>query len=246
MPTFKRLMPAADARPAATDRQWQRWQWQQLDASAEAAQEPATPETRPSQRSPEADQKGYEQGYKQGQKEGYTEGKNAGYQAGHEEGYAAGKAEVIAALETQLNEERQQQLAGLGQLIANFQQALHQLDEQMGESLVQLALTVGQQLAGEALSAHPEHIVTLVRDIIQADPMLQQKPILLVHPEDYPLLQQQLADELAQHGWSLQADPSLARYGCRLVSDSGEIDASLESRWQRLLSQVRGAEHGAH
>lgn len=43
-----------------------------------------------------------------------------------------------------------------------------------------------------------------------------------------------LGGELQAAGWQLRADDSLARGGCRVRSASGEMDASLESRWKRV------------
>lgn len=170
------------------------------------------------------------------------EGWQAGFDAGREEGLAQaledGRRAGAEESERQLRE-LLQPLAGLAQ---NFSDALARLDEQIAANLAELALAVGRQLAGDALEARPQQVVELVRTLLREEPMFNGGSRLWLHPKDLPLVETELERELAASGWQAKPDPRLSRGGCRVTGPSGELDASLESRWQQLLERVRGAE----
>jgi flagellar biosynthesis/type III secretory pathway protein FliH len=40
-------------------------------------------------------------------------------------------------------------------------------------------------------------------------------------------------------GWLIRTDNALERGGCRLVAQSGDIDATLKTRWHRLMERLK-------
>ncbi|MFC2972536.1 flagellar assembly protein FliH [Azotobacter bryophylli] len=168
---------------------------------------------------------------RQGYEEGFAAARNEGYARGLEEGRQAGEQE--------LREQTRAALEPLLELGKTFRQALDQLDGDIAERLVDLALAAARQLAGEALEAHPEQILPLIRELLHSEPALSGKPRLWLHPADLALVKARLGDELEAAGWQLQPDASISRGGCRISSASGELDATWEARWARVVSQVR-------
>ncbi|MDX1705757.1 flagellar assembly protein FliH [Pseudidiomarina sp.] len=242
MPSFKSFSVAREQRAStaatassANDGNWQSWSMQPLGRKLAASAVNETDQPAEFQVNSElhklcneARAAAYQEGLKSGQEEGYAQG----YEKGLEEGRVAADKE--------LKETLAQTLTPLGSLIGEVDRALHQLDDNVSEQLVQLALAVGRQLAGEALDAQPEAVLTLVREMLHAEPMLTEKPVLILHPEDLKLVAEQLENEVATVGWKLRPDERLQRGGCRLISATGELDASQETRWQRIIQQLRG------
>lgn len=228
------MMPSSN-----TNNQWRSWNMEPLSAKQrrDASQQQQADQAQFDQQSElrqlreKARQEAYEEGLKAGRDEGY--------QAGHEEGLNAGREAGLAEYNAQL----QAALAPLADLIKEADAAVQGMDAHLSESLLQLALTVGRQLAGEALAANPEQVLELIRAILHEDPMLTDKPVLLLNPEDLELVKQHLEQEVATVGWKLRADDRLERGGCRLISANGELDATIETRWQRIVHQLRGR-HG--
>ncbi|GHA06125.1 flagellar assembly protein FliH [Oceanisphaera arctica] len=232
-----------DVRPFTTQvRQeaWQPWQMGQLDPASSARPSAETPELQESARQQELDQQSEldtlrEQIRQQAHEQGYREGLEAGRQQGYDQGLEQGRA---AGAEQGLEQTRQA-LAPLLPLAQNFSMALTNLDDDIAEALVELALNTGRQLAADALKARPEQVLVLVRELLQVEPTLSGSPRLWLHPADLELVQAQLGAELATAGWQLQPDEQLGRGGCRVTSASGELDASWESRWQAITGQLR-------
>lgn len=238
---FKPFEPEADdgsGRQQGDD--WQPWQMDRLgrqEALQQAQQEQTRRESARQQtfrRNAELEalrEQARQEAREQGYREGFEAGKQEGYSQGLEQGHAAGAEEA--------RQQARQTLTPLLPLAQNFSAALTCLDDDIAQALVALALATGRQLAGDALDAHPEQVLDLVRELLHVEPALTGKPRLWLHPTDHELVQAHLGAELSAAGWKLQPDDQLSRGGCRVTSTSGELDASWESRWQAVLGQQR-------
>ncbi|HET7223002.1 MAG TPA: flagellar assembly protein FliH [Rhodanobacteraceae bacterium] len=173
--------------------------------------------------------------HQEGYAVGFAEGREKGFQQGLEQGREAGERELA--------ERRRELVAPLAALIEGLREALDQLDTDIGDSLADVALAAGRQLAGDALQAKPEQIRTLIRELLREEPLFSSQPRLRLHPDDLALVDTQLADELGAAGWKTQADPTLERGGCRVTGPEGELNATREVRWQALLARTR--RHGS-
>ncbi|PMR77709.1 flagellar assembly protein FliH [Billgrantia endophytica] len=173
----------------------------------------------------------------------FREAREEGYQAGFEEGRAQGHAQGLEEGRQEAQRELEvlthDALAPLKPLAEQFSEALAVLDEEIANDLVELALSTGRQLAGEALKARPRQVLELVRALLHTEPPLTGHQRLWLHPQDHKLVEQHLGQELGAAGWKLQPDDQLSRGGCRATSASGELDATWESRWQAVKAQVR-------
>jgi flagellar assembly protein FliH len=207
---------------------WQRWQMDSLDPHTalqaivhEAPAEPAPPPI-----DFEALEAMREGARKEGYAQGYTQGQTQGYGDGHREGYARG-------LEGARNEATR--LHGLAE---NFRQALAGVDQEVSDALVSLALDVARQLVRSRVEDDPEVLLPAVRELLTSEPALSGSPCLLLHPDDVGLIEAHMQGELEAAGWTLRADPSVARGGCIASAASGERDARLETRWTRVVKAM--------
>lgn len=175
----------------------------------------------------EAREKGFNQGHAEGLKKGYAEGEKA----------------VRAEHAQQLQAEISAHVEPIKELVDTFRQAVDGVNEQVSYALVELALDIGQQLAGRALDVKPEHILDDVEDLLEANPTLGGAPTLYVSVDDLSLIETQLQETLNAAGWHLRADIALSRGDCRVETEQGEIDATRGDRWSRLLYAVGHEEH---
>ncbi|WP_323846726.1 flagellar assembly protein FliH [Microbulbifer magnicolonia] len=182
-----------------------------------------------------------EEAHKQARREGWQ----SGFEAGREEGLAQGLEEGRRAGAEETDRLRRELLQPLGGLAQEFSDALARLDEEMVTDIAELALAVGRQLASDALEARPQQVAELVRTLLGEEPMFNGGSRLWLHPDDLPLVETELERELTASGWQVRPDPRLIRGGCRVTGPSGELDASLETRWQQLQERVRRQVRGA-
>ena len=158
---------------------------------------------------------------------GESDGYALGYARGQTEGHAAGRAGV----ETQA-----EQLRALAQALPA---ALRLMQASVADDLLALAMDIARQVLGQALTAEPQALLPLVHELLQAEPALTGAPQLLLHPDDAALVKEHLADELKNAGWRIRADTHITRGGCRVTASSGERDASLETRWERVTATLK-------
>jgi len=166
---------------------------------------------------------------------GEAEGRREGQVKGHAEGLAEGRAEGLAAGLAAASAHAEQ----LRALAASLPDAMRRAEGELADALLTLALDVARQVVHRTLRAEPEWVLPLVQDLLHAEPALQGEPRLLLHPDDVALVKNSLGNELQVAGWQVRADETITRGGCRVQSASGEVDASLEMRWNSVTAGLQ-------
>ncbi|WP_158907297.1 flagellar assembly protein FliH [Burkholderia sp. L27(2015)] len=162
--------------------------------------------------------------------EGYAAGLIEGHAAGHATGYDQGRALGLAEAEAQA--------ASLQHIAASFKHALVGVDAEMAEHLVALAFDIARQVVRQDVVIDPTVILAAAREVIATEPTLTGAPHLLVNPADLPVVEAYLKDDLLAEGWTVRADLTVERGGCRAHAVSGEIDATLPTRWERVAAAI--------
>lgn len=219
--------------------QWRPWQMDELGRSQEGLPEAQDQRIEALHRQTARHEAELQALREKARQEASRQGYNEGFAAGKTEGYAHGLEEGRQAGEQELQQQIREALEPLLALSHNFTQALEQLDGQIAEQLVDLALATARQLAGDALKAEPQQILSVVRGLLHSEPALTGQPCLWLNPADLPLVKTHLGDELDAAGWQLQPDARIARGGCRASSANSELDATWEARWAEITRQVR-------
>ena len=221
--------PAPHPRPALSA--WQRWEMGTLEGEAaaqDAVHVPLVPRVDPETLARDNELSRLRLAARtEGRAEGHREGLAMGRAEGHAEGLAAGLAAATVHAEQ------------LRALAASLPAALRHAERELADAILTLALDVARQVVHRTLRAEPEWVLPLVQDLLHAEPALQGEPRLLLHPEDVALVKNSLGHELQAAGWQVRADETLARGGCRVQSASGEMDASLETRWKAVTAALQ-------
>jgi flagellar assembly protein FliH len=154
-------------------------------------------------------------------------------------GYEAGVARAQGELQARIADlnARTQRLDSILQLLA---QPLRALDDDIEKQLLELAFAVGKQLARRELSAAPAQVVAILRECLEQLPAAAREVRVHLHPEDAAIVRERLAAPSAERAWSLVEDPTLARGGCLVRSDTSQIDARFESRVHAVLAAALG------
>lgn len=151
---------------------------------------------------------------------------NEGYAQGHEAGYAIGIQQV------------RNEAAQMHALLQNMQGALNQLDEQVAQSLLDLALEIARQMVRESLQVKPEAILKIVSDAIGGLPHFNHNAHLILHPEDATLVHEHMGEQLSHAGWKIFTDAKITRGGCRVETAHSQIDATVEARWKCIVESI--------
>jgi flagellar assembly protein FliH len=168
----------------------------------------------------------HEQGFASGHVAGQALGYQAGFDQGHAQGFEKGREEAKAEAER------------LIALAAGFKTALDGVQSELAESLVALALDIAQQVVRRHIAHDPAALVACAREVLAAEPALTGSPQLVVHPADLPIVEAYLKEELESLRWTVRTDPAIERGGCRAHAASGEIDATVSTRWERVAAAL--------
>jgi flagellar assembly protein FliH len=173
---------------------------------------------------------GFDEGLTQGREKGYAEGREEGFREGREAGFSEGRAAAE-------NEARQ-----LHELAAQLEQALAQLDAEIAEELLSLAVELARKIIQHTLAVEPESVVSAIRAVLQTLP--QARAQIHLNPDDMALAHSYLKEVLEQAGHVLIEDETVSRGGCRVEMPGAQIDATMETRWRRAIESL-GREHSA-
>lgn len=147
-------------------------------------------------------------------------GRRDGFESGYEEGTARVRMEAL-----QINT-----------LLEQFERAVGEFDQQVGESLVQLALEVARQVVRRELKTQPQSLLDVVREALAQLP--HQHVNIHVHPDDAQLVRTHLADQVMHAAHRVREDATLTRGGCRLDVAGTQVDATVETRWKRIVESL--------
>lgn len=226
-----RFAAPAVRRPGAAKEQmtaWERWEMTSLaqDMAPVPAEPGPTPVVEPLKPELLIDENELARLRLQARRAGEEEGRQEGYVQGQAEGHAAAMAAV---------HEQADHLRALTQALPA---ALRLAEQDVAGQLLALAMDIARQVLGQALALDPQAILPTVRELLQAEPALTGSPQLVLHPDDAVLVREHLADDLQTAGWRIRADADTQRGGCRVLAASGERDATLPSRWDRVVAAL--------
>lgn len=221
-------MHMSDQNSSAKERlsAYQRWEMASFDPVP-----PAAPE-------PEVDDGAFEaelerlrdSAHAQGIASGHVAGQALGYQAGYDQGHAQGFE--------QGQSEAREEAARLAALAETFKVALEGAQGAISETLVALALDIAQQVVRQHVQHDPTALIAAAREVLAAEPTLVGAPALIVSPADLPVVEAYLMEELQTRGWTVRTDPAVERGGCRAQAATGEVDAGIDTRWERVAAAL--------
>ena len=144
-----------------------------------------------------------------------------------EEGFQLGHAE---GLQKAMQENRR-----LADLISALEM---RIDEQVAHELLDLSLDIARQILHQALKVNPELLLGVVREAIGTLPHYNQGAHLVLHPDDATLVRERMGEQLSHSGWKIFEDARVERGGARIETATSQIDASLETRWNRIMAAL--------
>jgi flagellar assembly protein FliH len=152
--------------------------------------------------------------------EGYREGLEAGQRQA--EGSLQSERAALRALSN-----------GLAELVRDFEQRL-------ANDLLSVSLELAKLIVRTSLKVKPDLVLSVIREAVSSLPGMDEQTSIHLHPLDAALLRE-LAEsdkQLGEFVWKIVEDPQLERGGCRLEASTTEVDATLETRWRRIIAAL--------
>jgi len=160
----------------------------------------------------------------------YDEARANGYSLGYREGLEAGQQ----AMATMVTETTGQ----FAELLGNLQTSLAHLDQHVADQVLSVALEVAAQVLRGAINTRAELLLPVIREALAALPLHHAHAILHLNPADATLIREQIGEQLSQTGAQIIDDPDISVGGCLVVAGASEVDATIETRWKRVLESI--------
>lgn len=165
----------------------------------------------------------------------HEEARAAGYTTGFDEGRAAGLAAGQDTIRGTVER--------VANLADNLHRALAEVDQAVADDLLALAVEIAGQVLHTTLATDTSALVPVVREALAALPMHHGHVTLHVCPDDAEVLRQHLGEQFSHAGWRILEDRDIAAGGCLVKAGNSEVDATLATRWQRVLESIGLAEN---
>ncbi len=156
----------------------------------------------------------------------------------YDEAFAKGYQDGVARGQQEAGEMIQQISAILDAMQAPFEA----LDGSVITELVELCMAAVRQMVRRELKISPGEIVAVVRESLHLLPVSSGDVKLELHPEDAQIVREALMKAGNDPGWQIIEDPILSRGGCRVLTQTSRIDATVENRLNATIAAVMGGE----
>jgi flagellar assembly protein FliH len=150
--------------------------------------------------------------------------REAARREGFDAGYAAGQTAARAETER------------LASAAASLDQALAEFDQQVADELLALATEIARQVVRGEITARPDIVLKVIQEALAQLP--HQHATIFLHPDDASLVRSHMGDALSHAGHRLLEDDHLNRGDCILESGSSQTDATLATRWRRVIETL--------
>lgn len=163
----------------------------------------------------------------------------------YEEAFAAGRAAGLAAAQAETQkgvEQLKSQVVRLESVLGALAKPLDDLDKDVEAQLVNLSLAIARQLIRRELKTDPAQVIAVIRETVGLLPAAARDVRVQLHPEDAAVVRERLAAPGMDRAWTIVEDPVMTRGGCRVMTDTAQIDARLETRIGAVVSSILGDE----
>lgn len=200
---------------------WERWE---LASFEEAGYRPKPAASRPKASHSLPTAEDIENIHREAHRQGFEEGRKEGHEAGQKTGYAEGQAKASGEANRLLR------------AAEKLEEALERVDQEVADELLALALEIARQVVRSEIGARPEILLNVVREALGQLP--HHHVAIYLNPEDASLARSYLGDQLTHAGHRIHEDPKLKPGDCILEAGGSHIDATLSTRWQRVVAAL--------
>ena len=166
-------------------------------------------------------------------RERYPVDSEAAQKLAWEQGYSDGYTIGIEAG----TRDARQRMGYLHQILESLAKPFSDLDESVASQLTGLLRTLAEQLARREISVDQELLGTLIDEALSALPVADSVVRLVVNPDDATFINEYM-ESTTGISYEIQTDATLSRGGCRIDTEFSGIDATLETRLNRIVESM--------
>ena len=157
-----------------------------------------------------------------------------------EAAYARGRQEGVESSENNL-ETAAQAFASAAEEISRVRESVAR---NSGNDMLRLVMAISEQIIRREVAADPKVVLTIIENALQSSVRTDQYRIR-INPDDLESVTQQkplfLASISGLKNLSVETDPEISPGGCRVDSDLGDVDATIETQLETIRQSLNEA-----
>lgn len=128
----------------------------------------------------------------------------------------------------------------LKQLTVALQEMMQEFEQRLANDVLSMSLELAKLIVRQSVRVKPELVLGVVREAIASVAGLDGQATVHLNPADAAVMQQLSRDDpaIAALPWKIIEDAQIERGGCRLETAETEVDATLETRWRRVIAAL--------
>lgn len=154
-----------------------------------------------------------------------------------EEAYARGRQEGLAMAEQRFDSASQT----LTQALEDVSRLRESLAQTGSRDMLRLVMAIAEQVIRRSIEADPAVVLAIIENALQASVRADSYRIS-INPTDLESVARQkplfLASISGLKNLSFDADPSIAKGGCRVDSELGNVDATIETQLENIRAAL--------
>jgi flagellar assembly protein FliH len=111
--------------------------------------------------------------------------------------------------------------------------------------LLALIKAISRQLVRRELKLDSSHIISIIREGLAALPVASVDIQVRLHPLDAEVVRELLQPDDDVRPWTILTDPLMEQGGCRIMTNSAQIDSRLDTRLGRVIATMLEDERAA-
>ncbi|MBV8617591.1 MAG: flagellar assembly protein FliH [Curvibacter sp.] len=160
------------------------------------------------------------------------------YQRGLAQGRTEGRLEGQRALDAYVADQGAQARRGLEQLMQGLQSNFTQLEQEVAQSVLEMACSLARQVVRQELATRPELLAGVVREALGMLTADSRVATVRLCPQDHERFVPDLKEALAEPGLRWLPDPALSAGDCMVEAAGAEVDGRLSRRWSRAIAAL--------
>jgi len=162
-------------------------------------------------------------------------------QDAYKAGFARGLADGMASSQSELNH----RLSRLDEAILFISKPIDAVEEHVEQELAGLAIEIARQILRREIKLDSGHVVAVVREAIASLPISTEPMSVHLNPVDALCVKEALSLSDTDHSYRIIEDPVVSRGGCRIMSATSQIDATMEKQVAAISARIFGGERDA-
>jgi flagellar assembly protein FliH len=165
------------------------------------------------------------------------EARQEGYNRGYEQSKKDAEEEHLRRMEEYKKNQLDPQLLQMAQMIESIQSAWTILHTKLEETVITISLAIAGRIVKKEITRDSQIVLPQIREALKRITGVE-KLMLHVNPKDEELVRQHRAQLLAAAGSVrdiiLESDEKVSPGGCVLESESGNVDATIETQMKKI------------